>query len=298
MSGQPPAVYVLGGPDSAGRTEVARLLAARFEKGAHLDGAAATTVDDSVTQGFTVVLELPGAQRSLGRVRTSIRSRPCHVIVLLPPDLASARAYAAVTPRVGLWFDLTGLPPEFVVDQILARTAAEASPIVVVDYDEAWPSLFEELAGPIRHAVADLGAEVEHVGSTAVPGLAAKPIIDIDVVVRSGDDVSAAIRALRSLGYTYQGDKGIPGREAFLWPAGAVAHHAYVVVTGNEAHTNHIVFRDYLRSHPDTAAEYAALKLGLAEQYGDDRLGYTDAKTEFVRAVLETARQSSSSSPS
>ena len=290
MSVRPPVVYVLGGPDSAGRTEVARLLAARFEKAAHLDGAAATTVDDSVTQGFTVVLELPGAQRSPGRVRASIRSRPCHVIVLLPPDLDSARAYAATTPPVGLWFDLTGLPAEFVVDQILARTSSEVSPIVVVDYDEAWPSLFEELAGPIRHAVADLGAEVEHVGSTAVPGLAAKPVIDIDVVVRSGDDVSAATRALRALGYIYQGDEGIPGREAFLSPAGSVPHHAYVVVSGNEAHANHVVFRDYLQSHPEAAAEYAALKLGLADRYGDDRVAYTDAKSEFVTRSLEVAR--------
>jgi GrpB-like predicted nucleotidyltransferase (UPF0157 family) len=286
-------VFVLGGPDSAGRTEVARLLTARFERGAHLEGAAAAIVDDSVVQGFTVVLEVPGTERSLGRVRTSIRSRPCHVIVLLPPDPAAARAYAAATPPVGLWIDLTGLPPEFVVDQILARTIAEGSPIVVVRYDEAWPPLFEELAGPIRRAVADLGAEVEHIGSTAVPGLAAKPIIDIDVVVRSGDDVSAAVDALRTLGYIYQGDKGIPGREAFMWPARAVPHHAYVVVSGNEAHTNHVVFRDYLRSHPDTAGEYAALKLGLAERYGDDRLAYTDAKTEFIARAMDAARSPS-----
>jgi GrpB-like predicted nucleotidyltransferase (UPF0157 family) len=78
--------------------------------------------------------------------------------------------------------------------------------------------------------VADLDAQVEHVGSTSVPGLAAKPIIDVDVVVASADDVPAAIERLRSRGYVYQGDKGIKGREAFLWPRGARPHHLYVVV--------------------------------------------------------------------
>jgi GrpB-like predicted nucleotidyltransferase (UPF0157 family) len=288
-------VYLVAGPESAARTEVARLLAARFEKGAHLEGAAAAadTVDGSVAEGFTVVLEVPGAERSLGRVRTSIRSRPCHVVVLLPPDRAGARAYTAATAPVGLWIDVSGLPPEFVVDQILARTASDPPPVVVVGYDESWPSLFEEFAGPIRRVVAGLGAEVEHVGSTAVPGLAAKPIIDIDVVVRSGDDVPDAVEALRTLGYVYQGDKGIPGREAFLWPQGAPPHHVYVVVRGSDPYANHVGFRDHLRTHPGVAGEYGALKLELAERYRDDRLAYTDAKTEFIARAMEAARSPS-----
>ncbi len=144
------------------------------------------------------------------------------------------------------------------MDEILARTTFEDSPFVVVDYDDAWPALFEELAGPVREACSDLGAEVEHVGSTAVPGLAAKPIVDIDVVVRSAADVPAAIERLRSLGYVYQGDKGIPGREAFLWPPGSTPHHLYVVGAGNEPHRSHSALRDYLRAHPDAAREYGS----------------------------------------
>lgn len=122
-----------------------------------------------------------------------------------------------------------------------------------------------------------------------MPGLAAKPIIDIDVAVASPGDVPTAIERLGSLGYLYQGDKGVEGREAFLWPSGAEPHDLYVVVRGNDAHREHIAFRDYLRDHPDVARDYAELKTRLAAEYGEDRLGYTDAKDEFVARVLELA---------
>jgi GrpB-like predicted nucleotidyltransferase (UPF0157 family) len=123
-----------------------------------------------------------------------------------------------------------------------------------------------------------------------VPGLAAKPIVDIDVVLRSAEDVPAAIERLRSLGYVYQGDKGIQGREAFMWPPGARRHHLYVVVRGSPPHAAHIDFRDHLRSHPEIAREYGALKQELAERYGDDTLAYGEAKTDFVAGVLRAAR--------
>src|SRR5205823_5671 len=171
-----------------------------------------------------------------------------------------------------------------------AQTASHQSPIVVTDYDEDWPLHFEQIAQPVRRVVADLGAQVEHVGSTAVPGLAAKPIIDIDVVVGAAEDVPAAIERLRSLGYVYQGNKGIAGREAFMWPRGARPHHLYVVVQGSPPYLDHVEFRDYLRDHPEVASAYAALKSTLAERHGDDRLGYTDAKEELVAGVLRAAR--------
>ena len=248
--------------------------------------------------------------RLLGDYRTAIRSRPCHVIVLLPSLEAVAAREAArahkgygawtieqlydgfvtSTSRVGLWLDTTHITPEETVEQILARTTSTRSPIVVADYDQDWPALFAEIARPVRDAVADLGAEVEHVGSTSVPGLAAKAVIDIDVVLRSLDDVPTAIERLRSLGYVYQGDKGIRGREAFLWPPGARPHHLYVVVAGSQPHVDHIHFRDHLREHPDVAQEYAALKKSLAAQHGGDPLAYTNAKTAFVAGALRAAR--------
>jgi GrpB-like predicted nucleotidyltransferase (UPF0157 family) len=159
----------------------------------------------------------------------------------------------------------------------------------VVEYDPAWPAVFEELAAPVRDAVDDLGADVEHVGSTAVPGLAAKPVIDIDVVVRSPDDVPEAIERLRRLGYVHEGDQGISGRAAFLWPPGAARHHLYVVVAGSPPHLDHVRFRDYLCAHPEAAAEYAALKRELAVTHRAHRDAYTDAKAEFVAATLSRA---------
>ena len=222
---------------------------------------------------------------ALGDCRTAIRSRPCHVVVLVSSPEA-AEVFADRAPRVGIWLDTSELTPEGAVDEILARTDWDREPIVVVDYDSAWPETFDQLARPVREALADLGVEVEHIGSTAVPGLAAKPIVDIDVVVPSAAAAPAAIERLRGLGYVYQGDKGVPGREAFLWPPGAPRHHLYVVVAGGEPHTAHVRFRDHLREHPETAEEYAGLKRELARRHGGERLAYTDAKSEFVEAVL------------
>jgi GrpB-like predicted nucleotidyltransferase (UPF0157 family) len=96
--------------------------------------------------------------------------------------------------------------------------------IVVVDYDPSWPVTFAALREPIWRALADIAISVEHVGSTSVPGLAAKPIIDIDAVITSSADISAAIDRLATLGYVHSGTLGIEGREAFESPAGP-AHH-------------------------------------------------------------------------
>ena len=274
---------------------------------------AARAADTYFEAGFAVALEDVAVGPLLGEYRALIRSRPCLVVVLLPTiEAVAARErgradkgyirgwtveahygdFAASAPRTGLWLDTTEQTPEETVDEILGRTTFGPSPVVVVEYDEAWPALFEELATPVRAALADLRAEVEHVGSTAVPGLAAKPIVDIDVVVSSPADVAAAIERLRALGYVHQGDKGIPGREAFLWPPGTTPHHLYVVAAGSEPLLAHLSFRDHLREHPELAREYAALKRRLADAYCDDRLGYTDAKSAFIGGVLERARVS------
>jgi GrpB-like predicted nucleotidyltransferase (UPF0157 family) len=105
-------------------------------------------------------------------------------------------------------------------------------PAVVVDYDPAWPAMFDAVRSRVWPAVAPIALAVEHVGSTAVPGLAAKPIIDVDVVVAAAD-VGRAVRALAALGYEDEGDLGVPGREALRAPATDLPyHHLYVVVAG------------------------------------------------------------------
>jgi len=332
-----PVVYLITGPMAAGKSTVARLLASRFSRGVHLEGdlfrrsivtgreevtpdlqpeameqlrlryrLAAAAADTYVEAGFTVALEDVVAGPLLGDYRTMIRSRPCHVVVLLPSAEALAAreagratkgygawtvealrdGFTASTPRIGIWLDTTDMTPDEAVDEILARTPTSRSPIVIAGYDAGWPALFERLAEPVRAVVADLGARVDHVGSTAVPGLAAKPVIDMDVVVPSAADVPETIERLRGLGYVYQGDKGIRGREAFLWPPTTPVHHLYVVVDGSDPHTDHVRFRDHLREHPDAAREYAALKRELAQRYGMDRLRYTEAKTAFVGRTL------------
>jgi GrpB-like predicted nucleotidyltransferase (UPF0157 family) len=160
--------------------------------------------------------------------------------------------------------------------------------VVIVDYDPAWPSLFASLAGTVAAALGPVLLRVEHVGSTAVPSLAAKPIIDLDVLVRPAD-VAEAVRRLSGLGYAHRGDLGVTGRDAFFAPAGTPAHHLYVCPADSPALSEHLRFRDSLRADAELAAEYGLLKRRLAARFGSDRAGYCEAKTGFVRAVLSRA---------
>lgn len=159
--------------------------------------------------------------------------------------------------------------------------------VLVADYDPGWPEVFGALAQPIAEVVTGLGARVEHVGSTSVPGLAAKPIIDMGVVVPDQGSVKAAIEALRGLGYEHRGDLGIPGREAFHQPAGLPQHHLYVYAEGCLPLRNHLALRDYLRARPQAAAEYGRLKKDLAQKFPHDIDSYVDGKTEFILRILE-----------
>jgi GrpB-like predicted nucleotidyltransferase (UPF0157 family)/thymidylate kinase len=158
--------------------------------------------------------------------------------------------------------------------------------VVVVPYNPEWPHIFEELKGPVWNAVGRVAVAVEHVGSTAVPGLAAKPIIDMSVVVPKAADVPEAISALGALCYVHRGDLGIPGREAFHSPAEVFPHHLYVCVATSPALANHLAVRDYLRTHTATASEYGALKLRLAEQFRFDPECYGEAKSDLLLGIL------------
>lgn len=163
-------------------------------------------------------------------------------------------------------------------------------PIIIEDYDPVWPQRFEILHLRISAALGHLAAAIEHIGSTAVPGLAAKPVIDMDVLLRSIDDLPAAIRQLATIGYIHQGDLGVPGREAFRAPVGDLSHHLYVCSPDCQEYIRHLAFRDHLRSHSHDADAYACLKRSLAARYRTDRDCYTQAKTEFIRSVLRCAQ--------
>src|SRR6185295_14850887 len=142
--------------------------------------------------------------------------------------------------------------------------------IVVVDYDPGWPLVFDELRSQIWPVVEDIALAVEHVGSTSVPGLAAKPIIDISVVVSTDADIPAAIDQLATLGYAHRGNLGIEGREAFDSPERLPRHHLYACPRDSFALANHLAVRDHLRTHPETAREYGELKKRLAREFPHD----------------------------
>ena len=153
-------------------------------------------------------------------------------------------------------------------------------PIVIVEYDPAWPDEFERLRARTDAALREIVVAIEHIGSTSVPGLAAKPIIDLVIVVEPGD-VDAAIERLSVIGYVHRGNLGVEGREAFDAPEGVHSHHLYVSpVESEELRT--LTFRDRLRADPELAASYERLKRELAVTFRYDRPGYTEAKTEFV----------------
>lgn len=165
-------------------------------------------------------------------------------------------------------------------------------PIEITEYNPQWPDQFAKIERRVQVAFRDGPLiAVEHVGSTAVVGLAAKPIVDIDVIVSSKFDVPDVIARLGILGYVHQGDLGIAGREAFRSPLGPVPHHLYLCICDNAEYRRQIMFRNYLREHSDEARHYEALKRDLAARFPDDRVAYSAGKTEYIEAVLAKARE-------
>lgn len=169
----------------------------------------------------------------------------------------------------------------------LARELGAPMPLIVVDHDPEWALRFELLKASLLPAMPAGVLAIEHVGSTAVPGLAAKPVIDMDIVVESEDSLPAVRQALETLGYHSRGDLGIPGREAFRESPGApFRHHLYVCVRGCDALENHLRLRDFLRAHPDAAGEYAQLKQRLAGVSSLSVDQYCEAKSDFIAECL------------
>jgi GrpB-like predicted nucleotidyltransferase (UPF0157 family) len=169
---------------------------------------------------------------------------------------------------------------------------SDTLPIVIEEYDPHWVDLYSEEKERILAVIAKYCAVIEHIGSTAVPGLAAKPVIDILIGVRHLQDAPLFIPPLVELGYEY-----IPNYEIELPERrylhkivdGQDTHHLHIVEPSTLFFRTHLAFRDYLRSHPDTAREYAVLKRSLALKYASDRSTYTDAKAPFIEEVLKKA---------
>lgn len=163
--------------------------------------------------------------------------------------------------------------------------------IEVVDYDPSWPERFTEERNLLRKTLGDIAVEVQHIGSTAVPGLAAKPIIDILIEVTDLPALDARDRDMELLGYEPKGEFGIPGRRYFQKGGDNRTHQIHAFVTGDANVSRHIAFRDYLRSNPGVAEEYGALKKRVAETCDNDIGTYCDGKDAFVKNHEEIAER-------
>ncbi len=240
--------------------------------------------------------------------RTRSRTHNLHLLPLSHPEWerhilfrdylrnhpSVARGYADLKRRCAATFGLdinayTEAKTDF-VEECIARASAEPTYMVeIADYDPRWPGMFEDEKNRIRDSIDEWLVDVEHIGSTSVPGLAAKPIIDMMPTLRDLTDATRCIRPMEALGYEYvpQYEVFLPERRYFQkgYPR---THHVHMVEVGSAFARRHIAFRDYLRSHPEAAAEYAALKRTLAQEHRTDRFAYTDAKSQFILGIEET----------
>ena len=145
--------------------------------------------------------------------------------------------------------------------------------------------LFLEERSRLQACIREYVLDIQHVGSTSIPGMPAKPILDIGIAVADFDEAVRCISPLENLGYTYKGENGIPRRHYFVKGAPRT-HHLHMVEIESEAWRNYLLFRDYLINNPETAREYARLKQKLARQFANDREAYQVGKDSFIKAVL------------
>lgn len=163
-------------------------------------------------------------------------------------------------------------------------------PVEIVEYNPAWPLQFDAWRRLLEDALDGAAVRIEHVGSTAVPGLAAKPVIDIEVSVTDLEDEASYVPAIEGVGVALRSRdaehryfRPAPGR-----PRDVQVH---VCAAGSDWERDHLLFRDYLRAHEDIRDEYASLKRELAARFRDDRLAYTEAKGAFIQRVMDLARE-------
>lgn len=167
--------------------------------------------------------------------------------------------------------------------------------VMIATYDPTWPLRFNELKGVLEKGLPNLILSIKHVGSTSVPGLSAKPILDVDIVIDHRDLLPAVSVRLEKMGYYGEGDLGIEGREAFAridghvpWDGREIAwmeHHLYVCSKESAELQQHLAFRDFLRNNPAAAHEYGELKKALAAS-AMDRTDYTAGKDAFIHSIL------------
>jgi GrpB-like predicted nucleotidyltransferase (UPF0157 family) len=164
----------------------------------------------------------------------------------------------------------------------------QAGLVVLRAYSHQWPAHFVKERALIARAIGDSVLAIEHIGSTSVPGLAAKPIIDIGIAVESFESAIALVDPMIAIGYEYLGENGIPRRHYFR-KGDPRTHHIHMFEARSDAWRDHVAFRDYLRADSEVAAEYEHLKRELAFRHSNDRDAYTNAKAEFIQSVINKA---------
>ncbi|MCX5973389.1 MAG: GrpB family protein [Coprothermobacterota bacterium] len=165
----------------------------------------------------------------------------------------------------------------------------ERSTVRLIPYTKEWERLFEEENSRLQAVVGKYVLDIQHVGSTSIPGMVAKPIIDIGIAVKDFEEAGVCIKPIEQLGYAYKGENGIPRRHYFT-KGNPGTHHVHVYEMSSRDWHDRLIFRDYLTQHPEIAKEYAELKMALAQRYPTDRPSNTDSKAPFVERVLRLAR--------
>ncbi|NKL23257.1 GrpB family protein [Rhizobium leguminosarum] len=165
---------------------------------------------------------------------------------------------------------------------------ATHNPVELAPYDPQWLQAFQRIRGRLLALLLQALA-IDHIGSTSIPGMIAKPLIDIDIVLPSLEHIENATRVLLAEGYEPRGNRYDDDVWAFLSKGSEPAERVYLCPAGNGTHRNRLAFRDYLIAHPLAAADYAALKRRLAAEFRMDGDGYTAHKHEFVDAIVARA---------
>ena len=161
--------------------------------------------------------------------------------------------------------------------------------VVVLPYDVAWQSAFETIKGEIQEAIGELIIGIEHIGSTSVEGMSAKPCIDIDVIIQDYSVFAAVVEGLKGIGYIHEGDLGIKDREAFKYTdkPHLMMHHLYVCPQYSVELHRHITFRDFLRSNPEAVRKYSLIKEKAAKLFPNDIDRYIEYKSPCIEALYK-----------
>jgi len=170
------------------------------------------------------------------------------------------------------------------------ETRPTSGQVKLFAYESGWQILFLEERDRLQAGIGEYVLDIQHIGSTSIPGMPAKPILDIGIAITNFEEGVRCIHPMEKLGYRYKGENGIPLRHYFV-KGSPRTHHVHMVELESEEWRSHLLFRDYLIKNPETARSYERLKQKLAKQFVTERAAYQAGKDSFIKAVLDKARE-------